>query len=53
MLPTVDDSLFALEGGNFQLAVRLLQAARVQLRQPAEVTTIEGGNGTYLLHLEV
>lgn len=53
MLPTVDGRLFAIKGGNFQLAVKLLAASQARVRQPKHLTTIERANGTYYLHSEV
>lgn len=54
MLPTIDGRLFALEGGNFQLAVRLLSACNARLHQPSKVETVEqADNGSYLLHTQV
>ncbi len=53
MLPTVDGRLFAIEGGNFQLAVKLLAASQARVQQPKQLTTIERANGSYFLCSQV
>ena len=48
MLPTVDDRLFALRGGNFQLAEGLLNRSAVVLRHRV-TAVIRNDRGKYKL----
>ena len=52
MLPTTDDSLFKIEGGNALLAEQSIKAANATL-MIAEVAKVKRQKGLYQLELKV
>lgn len=53
MLPTVDSNLWAIEGGNFQLAERLVQASNASSHIPVHISAVRKSGAFYTLESQV
>ena len=53
MLPTVDDNLLAVQGGNYKLAEALVTASNATLHLPVQVNTVRQQGNMYMIETKV